>query len=134
MICFSVSVYSYFGGAHGGSTIDAYCFDARTGDYLTLEDLCSDSAAFELFVQTEIITQIESVPPENSMVFPDYATSVPAAFSGAAWIFTETEGDLVFQVTYQEYDIAPYAAGLPTYSISINDCLPYFNAYGSSLF
>ena len=134
LISFSVSVYTYLGGAHGNTTIAAYSFDARTGDYLTFDDLCSDSDAFELFIQTEIIMQIEALPPENRMVFDDYATTVISAFPGAAWLFSDREGDIVLQVTYQAYDIAPYVVGLPTFNIPIDDCLPYFNAYGSTLF
>jgi hypothetical protein len=134
LISFFVSVYTYYGGAHGGVIVDAYTFDTRTGDYLTLSDLCADPAAFEHYVQTNIIAQIEAVPPEDRMVFENYATTVVSAFPGAAWGFADRAGDTQFSVTYQEYDIAPYAAGLPGYDIPIADCLPYFNAYGQSLF
>ncbi|MBN1892298.1 MAG: DUF4163 domain-containing protein [Clostridiales bacterium] len=134
IISFSVSVYEYRGGAHGGVVVESYSFDARTGDDLTLDDLCSDSVAFEHFVHNQIIDQIEAVPPEDRMLFDDYATTVVSAFPRASWLFSDQTGELRFVVTYQQYDIAPYAAGLPGYEISVGDCLSYFNAYGQSLF
>ncbi len=134
LISFFVSVYTYLGGAHGGVIVEGYTFDARTGDYLTFSDLCGDPAAFEHYAQTNIIAQIDTVPPEDRMVFDDYATTVVSAFPGAAWVFADRAGDTQFSITYQEYDIAPYAAGLPGYDIPITDCLSYFNAYGQSLF
>ncbi|MDD4095211.1 MAG: DUF4163 domain-containing protein [Oscillospiraceae bacterium] len=134
LISFFVSVYTYYGGAHGGVIVEAYTFDARSGDYLTFSDLCTDPAAFEHYVQTNVIAFIEAVPPENRMVFDDYATTVVSAFPRAAWVFLDVGGDTRFSITYQQYDIAPYAAGLLSYDIPIADCLPYFNAYGQSLF
>lgn len=62
LISFYVSVYTYYGGAHGGVMVEAYTFDTRTGDYLTFSDLCTDPAAFEHFVQTHVIAFIETVP------------------------------------------------------------------------
>jgi hypothetical protein len=134
VICFRVYAYMYYGGAHGGVALESYAFDTRTGDYLTLDDLCSDAELFRDYLQTRIIDQIEAVPIGDRMFFEDYAMSVVSEFSGAAWIFQNSDGDEVLIVNYQEYAIAPYAAGLPEFIIPIADCIPYFNAYGQSLF
>lgn len=66
LISFFVSVYTYYGGAHGGVIVEAYTFDARSGDYLTFSDLCTDPAAFEHYVQTNVIAFIEAVPRKTA--------------------------------------------------------------------
>lgn len=133
LISFVVSVYSYSGGAHGSTTYAGYTFDARTGDYLTFGDLCSNAALFETFVQNEIIGQISAMPAAESDAFFDYVTTVPSAFGNAAWAFSDAAGTELM-VTYQEYDIASYACGSPTFMIPLADCLSSFNAYGQGLF
>lgn len=130
IISFSVGHYMYFGGAHGGYVAENYSFDVQTGDHLQLEDICTDSEAFKSFIFGQIIAQIELVP---DMYFPEYATSVEEAFSRASWEFADSNGAMSFVVTYQEYDLAAYAFGLPGFAIPLSDCVPYFNAYGQSL-
>ena len=133
LISFVVSRYSYSGGAHGNVMLEAYTFDTRTGDLLTFSDLCADESLFEGFVTSTIVAQIDAVPPEDQMVFPEYATAVVSEFDSAIWYFSQTGGTQLV-VTYQSYSIAPYAAGMPTYTIPLADCSTYFNAYGQALF
>lgn len=133
LISFVVTRYSYSGGAHGNVMLEAYTFDTRTGDLLTFSDLCSDESLFEGFVTSTIVAQIDAVPAEDQMVFPEYATAVVSEFDSAIWYFSE-DGDTQLVVMYQSYSIAPYAAGNPTFSIPLTDCNTYFNAYGQALF
>jgi hypothetical protein len=133
LISFVVYVYSYSGGAHGGTTYAGYTFDSRTGDYLTFGDLCSNDTLFETFVQNEIVGQINAMPAAESDAFFDYVTGVPSAFGSAAWCFSDADGPELM-VIYQEYEIAPYAYGSPTFMLPLADCLSYFNAYGQGLF
>ncbi|NLW88769.1 MAG: DUF3298 domain-containing protein [Clostridiaceae bacterium] len=134
LICFGVTYYLYYGGAHGNVVLEAYTFDARTGDFVSFDDLCSDPGVFEHFLHTEIIAQIEEIPPADRMVFEDYSTAVVSSFDRAAWMISDFESEPSLVITYQAYDIAPYAAGLPTFSVPLSECLSYFNAYGASLF
>ncbi|NLT11554.1 MAG: DUF3298 domain-containing protein [Clostridiaceae bacterium] len=133
LVCFYVGHYMYYGGAHGGYYSEVYTFDIQTGDVLTLDSICEDKDAFETFIFEQIIAQIEAVPEGESMYFPEYSTSVEEAFSRATWEFFELEGVMTFYVTYQQYDLAAYAAGMPGFGIPLSDCVPYFNAYGQSL-
>ena len=133
IVCFYVGHYMYYGGAHGGYYSEVYTFDIQTGELLSLESICEDKDAFEAFIFEQIIAQIEAVPEEESMYFPEYSTSVEEAFSRATWEFFELEGVMTFYVTYQQYDLAAYAAGMPGFAIPLSDCVPYFNAYGQSL-
>jgi len=133
LISFVVTRYSYSGGAHGNVMLEAYTFDTRTGDLLTFSDICSDESLFEGFVTSTIIAQIDAVPAEDQMVFPEYATSVVSEFDSAIWYFSD-DGSAQLVVMYQTYSIAPYAAGNPTFSIPLADCNTYFNAYGQALF
>ncbi len=133
LISFVVTRYSYSGGAHGNVTLEAYTFDTRTGDLLTFSDLFSDESLFEEFVTSNIVAQIDAVPAEDQMVFPEYATSVASEFDSAIWYFSEESGPQLV-VMYQIYSIAPYAAGNPTFPIPLADCEAYFNAYGQALF
>jgi len=133
LISFVVTRYSYAGGAHGNVMLEAYTFDTRTGDLLTFSDLCSDESLFDGFVTSTIIAQIDAIPAEDQMVFPEYATSVVSEFDSAIWYFSD-DGGAQLVVMYQTYSIAPYAAGNPTFSIPLADCNTYFNAYGQALF
>lgn len=133
IVCFYVGHYMYYGGAHGGYYAETYTFDVQTGEVLSLEAICEDKDGFEAFIFEQIISQIEAVPEEESMYFPEYETSVGEAFSRAIWEFAEIEGEMTFYVTYQQYDLAPYAAGMPGFAIPLSDCVTYFNTYGQSL-
>lgn len=133
LVSFVVTRYSYTGGAHGNVMLEAYTFDTRTGDLLTFSDICSDEALFEGYITSAIVAQIDAVPAEDQMVFPEYATTVGTEFDSAIWYFSESGGAQLV-VTYQTYSIAPYAAGTPTFSIPVADCGGYLNAYGQALF
>lgn len=134
LICFGVIHDMYYGGAHGGSIVATYCFDLNTGELVTIENICKDTDAFQQYIFSIIIDQIKTYPEDNNPYFEGYEEAVPEAFSRATWSVSDSCVITFFTVTYQEYDLAPYAAGRPVFAIPLEDLRPYFNEYGLSLF
>ena len=134
LICFGVMYDMYYGGAHGGSVAATYTFDLNTGALVTIDDICTDPDAFRESIFTAMIDQIQSLPEENNPYFEGYEEAVPEAFSRAAWSLSDSCVITFFTVTFQEYDLAPYAAGKPKFAIPLEDLKPFFNEYGLSLF
>ncbi len=124
----------YYGGAHGGRMIEAYMYDLATGAEVTIDDICTDPAAFKAQVSSLVVFQIAGLPAESNPYFEGYETAIPEAFPLAAWSISDSCVARIFTITYPEYQIAPYAAGQPTFAIPLEDLKPYFNDYGLALF
>lgn len=106
-ILFYDSIYS--GGAHGIETVATYNFDTKTGELYTLKDIISDESKFESlteYAKKYMKDHQELFFEEN--IIGDFKVSEDTQF-----YFTESGIDLIFQ----QYDVAPYAAGHPTISI-----------------
>ncbi|MBQ3766026.1 MAG: DUF3298 domain-containing protein [Bacteroidales bacterium] len=63
----------------------------------------------------------------DDMLFLESASIIPFP----AWTPFPTEDGLVF--TYQQYEIAAYAAGMPNFIISYDDVLPYLTPEAKTL-
>ncbi len=112
---------TYSGGAHGLTGRVGVLFDLRTGNRLLLRDLVSTESldAFwrkqlrtllanyrdELFEET--YADLESQATNKRLV----ASSTALALYGAKDNFFVTPGGVTF--FYQQYEVAPYAVGLP---------------------
>jgi len=134
LLCLGLTHDVYYGGAHGGRMIEAYMYDLATGAEVTVDDICTDPAAFKAQVSDTVVAQIAGLPAESNPYFEGYETAVPDAFPLAAWSISDSCVARMFTITYPEYEIAPYAAGQPTFAIPLEDLKPFFNDYGLSLF
>ncbi len=105
------SFYQYTGGAHGLTTVESYNLDSETGENLKLQDYLDRTTLDLQQVKETIIKKIE----ENQ---DDY-------FPGAVeFIRDEEEFDYYLEddnlvIYFQQYDIAPYAAGNPEFRIPV---------------
>lgn len=100
---------TYTGGAHGLEGVVSYNFDVQTGDRYTLKDIISDESKF-----ASLTEYAKKYMKENKELFfdeeiiGDFKVNEQTQF-----YFTESGIDLIFQ----QYEVAPYAAGHPTISI-----------------
>ncbi|HWP96968.1 MAG TPA: protease inhibitor I42 family protein [Syntrophomonadaceae bacterium] len=107
-----IDYYQYTGGAHGITNRKAYNIDLKTGKTLALSALFQDGFDYPATVNQAIHKQIDTAP--------DNYFSGESGFNGitADQDYYIQNDNLV--VYFQEYQIAPYAAGFPEFKIPLN--------------
>ena len=109
VLCLMQTEYTWLGGAHPYTYITGITYDTKTGEELSLEDIAADYDGIYDYVCTKL-------PEENDpdMFFEGYEDTVKAMFYGEnadyssiRWFLTD-EGVTIW---FNQYDIAPYAAG-----------------------
>ena len=115
---YTLSYYSYRGGAHGIQTVSQLVFDRKTGALLGEEDLFADGyeqpvaellrAAVQKDMQAEDaellpLVELESVAPNGNF---------SVGKDGVKWIF-------------QPYEVGPYALGLVMATVPWDQLKPY---------
>lgn len=114
--------YTYWGGAHPNSFKESAIFDINTGQKVTLEKLFKvDKDKAIGIVLTEVRKQIEEKGSEELFLYEDALESLPDSFFEEDFYYDGK--DIVFY--FQQYVIAPYAAGFPEFRIPVKD-IPYF--------
>ncbi len=114
----------FFGSAHGMPIRDYYPIDINTGKFYELKDLFKEGSDYVSKLNEIIKADIEKESKDDSaMYFPD-------GFQGIA-------KDQHFQITpdalviyFYPYDIAPYAAGFPEFSIPYDQLNDIINQSG----
>ncbi|MGI5920187.1 MAG: DUF3298 and DUF4163 domain-containing protein [Syntrophomonadaceae bacterium] len=111
ILSFYVDYYTFTGGAHGMTERKAHTFDLNTGEELELNDLFSPD-----FNYTEMINErVQDAINQN----PDIYFEGENGFQGINEDqgFYLENGSLI--VYFLQYEIAPYAAGIRTFSIPL---------------
>lgn len=110
------TVYSYTGGAHGNLAVIGDTFDLSDGKRLSLGDLFSvPEEEYTKRLQEEMIALAGTDPDLKEQLFEGYEQSIPEYFDPDNFYLTDE--DLV--IFYQPYDIAPWAAGVPTFKLPL---------------
>lgn len=107
-----LTFYEYTGGAHGMTYRQAYNIELVTGRILVLEDLFMTDEFKESIAQR--ITQELTEHPDGYFI-----TEFKAKDLDRTQPFYLKEGNLV--VFFGLYEIAPYAAGMPSFSIPLKE-------------
>ena len=105
-ISFKQTDYSYLGGAHPGTMYSTVNFDTATGNVLDFADVVSDENSAYNFV-VDYILNLMADPSYDGYFFDGYTTTVSNFDLNGRWFFSN-DG---FVVIFNEYDVAPYAAG-----------------------
>jgi hypothetical protein len=106
--------YEYTGGAHGMTYRISDNWDLYSGSRISLEDLFPNMTDYEEYIMNTIIQQIDAdMASGNQMYFEDYEQLVRESFDSNHFYLAE-EGVVLY---FDLYDIAPYAAGMPTFII-----------------
>ncbi len=119
VLSFILSYYQYTGGAHGIESWNAYNIHLRDGSNIELADCFQKDSSYKEMIQQEIIRQIKQNP---SIYFPDAEQKVSDTKDFHFYI-----DDTGFVVYFPLYEIAPYASGIPTFSIPFTLCQEMLN-------
>lgn len=109
-ITYTASTYVYLAGAHGSSFAFSQVFEKPSGKRLGWNMFKPEALPkLTAMIKTELMTQYFEVPTESELaecllIDPD---TLPLPVSNPAFL----ESGVVF--LYQQYEIAPYAAGMP---------------------
>lgn len=106
--------YEYAGGAHGLTVRYSDTWDLKKSRRIELADLFPKKSNYRDIIIQSIYAQIEKAIAEgNGMYFENYKELVNENYKPNNFYLTE-EGVAIY---FQQYDIAPYAAGMPTFII-----------------
>ncbi len=120
LLSFVVNDYTFMGGAHGGGSYTGVNFDVATGKQITLDDL-GDGDAIRSVSKDFILDTIATSSKEArgnlySDDIIDYKEVIEEQFSNGNQpeFYLDAVG-----ITYifQQYDIAPYAAGMISFTV-----------------
>lgn len=109
--------YSYTGGAHGSSLRCAFNYDLNDGHLLAWEEISADSTALAKTLKEYIIAQASSNSYDDYYFFDYYEEYLDSAFGDGTWYFSN-EG---LTIIYNQYTIAPYAAGIIEFTIPLEE-------------
>lgn len=109
VLSFKLSTYEYRGGAHGGNLYSGVTFDADTGKELKFSDIITDQEKFQSAVYDYIVEEAENYLGKDGL-YPEYKETIQSSLDHLTWVLT----DYGMQITYQEYELAPFAAGAVT--------------------
>lgn len=108
--------YEYTGGAHGNTVRTSDTWNVQTGCRDGLNVFVPYGPECRVVILEEIIRQIET---DSSNYFTGYKKNVRRYFDPHNFYLTPQ--GIVFY--YQQYEIAPYASGIPTFTIPYSDCV-----------
>jgi hypothetical protein len=106
-----VDQYGYTGGAHGGTVRSGHTFSLKDGKPVELKDLLKAAPNYK--------QQLDKMLKDDSkdITFPD----TPGGLTSDPNFYVSEGGISIF---YQQYEIAPYAAGIPTFTYNFSQLLP----------
>lgn len=111
LLSLTIDYYQYTGGAHGITERRPYNVDLQSGQDLTLKNLFVDNYDYASVINQEIKKQISNGEPvyfEGNRGFQEISDN-------QAFYLQEEALVMVFQ----QYEIAPYAAGIPEFKIPL---------------
>lgn len=119
LLSITVSYYGFTGGAHGFTVRETLNLDVNSGQKLTMADFLGPD--YKEIVVREIQAQIAEAfaeaTEENPAIFFENAAETVAEIA-ADKEFYIGDGEIV--VHFAQYDIAPYAAGMPEFAIPVS--------------
>lgn len=119
---------NFTGGAHPNNYMMAWNYDLQNGKFFTLNDLADDPAALRAAVADEILAQIEA-----QGLAEGYFENYEEIIRGAEDFNVYFEAGNTMTVWFDEYVIAPHAAGIPAFSMDLSVIDPFLSAAGAAL-
>lgn len=113
--------YEYMGGAHGSTYRLSDTWDLHNGVKLSLEHFFPADPDFPETIFKAVEMQIaERLKDSPSSYFNDYAALIRKHFHPENY-YLKPEGIVLY---YQQYEIAPYSTGIPTFTIPFQENFP----------
>ncbi|HPU62931.1 MAG TPA: DUF3298 and DUF4163 domain-containing protein [Mobilitalea sp.] len=114
ILSFYFDRYVYTGGAHGSTVRSSDSWNLACSRPLSIADLFPAGTDIREYYIMEIIKQIKNEPQnEIMMYFDDYENLVRQNLNMNNFYLTD-EGVVIY---FQQYEIAPYASGIPEFLI-----------------
>lgn len=114
ILSFGLYDYQYTGGAHGMSTGNFFSYDLETGKQIELKDLFEPKFDYITYINDRIYRKI------------DQETKLNAESTYAYYDFNGIDENVKFYIEdnelvifFDQYEIAAYAAGMPTFRIPL---------------
>ncbi len=106
--------YIYSGGAHGGTVRRSDTWNIKNGRRISLFQFTNNPVAFQTELLNNIREQIAlQIEKGEGMYFEDYPQLIIKNFNPESYYLTPN-GLVIY---YQQYEIAPYASGIPEFYI-----------------
>lgn len=106
--------YEYTGGAHGNTLRYSDTWNLPTSKRVELKSLFGNKKDYKEYIIQNILKQIENeMNSGNKTYFDNYAELVRDNFKDNNFYLTK-EGVVIY---FQQYEIAPYSSGIPTFVI-----------------
>ena len=105
-------VYTFTGGEHGGTTKTTYNVDINSGKPISLKSMFKEEVNYKDLINQEIGKQIDKDPANYFKGDQGFKTIADNQN------FYLKDGKIV--VYFSQYEIAPYAAGIPEFGIQLN--------------
>lgn len=102
--------YEFTGGAHGNTVRDSATWNLNQGRIMRLAEFFPANRNYRAYIINMVIEQISRDPTNY---FEDYKNLVAQYFNPNSFFLTP-EGIIVY---FQQYEIAPYATGIPMFTI-----------------
>jgi tetratricopeptide (TPR) repeat protein len=115
LVSILMTYYFYTGGAHGYGYKVAYNYDIIEGKELKLQDLFSKDADSYSIVKQEVVKQMRE--DTDSFFFEGHGIDVVKKYSEPFNFYFTEQGVFVW---FGEYEVGPYAAGMPEFLITSN--------------
>lgn len=106
--------YKFTGGAHGNTIRTSQNWDLRYGTRIPLSYFFKNDPSYIIEILKEINIQIQKqIQNGENQYFEDYCELVLQTFNlNNYYIYSQ-----YIEVFFQQYDIAPYSSGIPTFII-----------------
>lgn len=111
-LSFYIDYYQFTGGAHGITTRKTYNYDLNRNKELSLKDLFKEGYNYKDVINREINNQIQK---NKDNYFTD-----KNGFKGISDSQAFTFDDKEITIYFQQYEIAPYVTGIPSFNIPKN--------------
>ena len=116
--------YTYTGGAHGITIRHSDTWDLQRCKLMSVTDYLVDKTDYRKFLINEITEIIEDTRViENFIYFDNYEQLIEDTFKVDNFYLTDENNSHIdgIIIYFNQYDIAPYASGLPTFLIPFSN-------------
>ena len=120
IISLYIDDYTFTGGAHGNTIRSSQNWNMQVDRQFILKSLYPNNPYFLLSILREINNQIEhQMSGGNPIYFEDYCKLVLDNFNPEHFYLVQSQNTYDLVIYFQQYDIAPYSTGIPTFQIKI---------------
>lgn len=110
--------YLYTGGAHGNTIRYSDTWDLQKAHSMNIDELFQTSINYKSYIILSINNQIaEQIKNGENKYFDDYKKNVAKYINFCSFYLTP-QGIVIY---FQQYEIAPYASGIPEFTIPFTE-------------